>query len=80
MARILFWADRLSFCCSGPSLFAFSFKLTVRITHGHTPKKSTPVVLLVCMKSTQRSRFLCESGCKGSASALSHQTNTALFS
>ena len=30
-------------------------KLTVRITLGHTLKKSTPVVLLVCMKSYQRS-------------------------
>ena len=34
-------------------------KLTVRITLGHTLKKSTPVVLLVCMKSYQRSFCLC---------------------
>ena len=34
-------------------------KLTVRITLGHTLKKSTPVVLLVCMKSYQRSSCLC---------------------
>ena len=39
---------------------SFSFLiLTVRITLGHTLKKSTPVVLLVCMKSYQRSFCLC---------------------
>ncbi|MBO7111182.1 MAG: hypothetical protein J6W18_04465, partial [Bacteroidaceae bacterium] len=33
-------------------------KLTVRITLGHTLMKSTPVVLLVCMKSIQRTSSL----------------------
>ena len=54
------WTDRLSFFSSGPSRFLIVVRLlTVRITLGHTLKKSTPVVLLVCMKSYQRSSCLC---------------------
>ena len=55
MARIIRDAPVCLFC-SGPSRFLSKFnKLTVRITLGHTLNKSTPVVLLVCMKSYQRS-------------------------
>jgi len=56
-ARIFYRTHQSVFSCSGPSRFLSKFKIDGSYYPWTYSKKSTPVVLLVCMKSVQRSPY-----------------------